>query len=138
MNSDNNNNINAIQEEIKKELIELLSKKDEICCICLNPINMPITKESEPCIVSDCKHRFCKSCVYDYIMQKKTCPMCRHNVKYITHWSFHGPKALKCKRQRLIVNKLKPTIINRLQSIQRDIDQLHAYNAAILSRLRNF
>ena len=47
---------------------------DNICPICLDTI-----KETNFC-VTDCKHKFCLSCLHTSLLNKESCPLCRNDL----------------------------------------------------------
>ena len=66
----NIHNINFTKEQIDKVIKEILR-----CNICYNIIQNPVC-------VKGCLHKFCKSCISNYIFKiKKECAICRHPVE---------------------------------------------------------
>lgn len=52
---------------------------NEECSICLDKFDFDIENNSLVLLL-DCGHHFHVHCVKDWIMEKKTCPLCRENV----------------------------------------------------------
>lgn len=65
--------INAPTEPVVQEQIVTTPNSQEACIICWNtPIN--------PAILS-CGHSFCPDCIYRWLKDNPTCPLCRSNQK---------------------------------------------------------
>ena len=43
------------------------------CSICMNNICSKI-------VLKNCKHTFCKNCIYEWLIHNSTCPLCRTNA----------------------------------------------------------
>ena len=50
---------------------------DLICPICFNLLKYPIS-----CSSNNICHTFCKECIDKYLIEKKTCPICKQNFEY--------------------------------------------------------
>lgn len=46
---------------------------NDLCSICLDPLNN--------CVVTSCNHPFHKECIYNCVMKKKECPLCRTKIQ---------------------------------------------------------
>ena len=44
------------------------------CAICLDKMTSTFS-------VIPCKHEFCEKCIFDWLEEHKTCPLCRCNVQ---------------------------------------------------------
>lgn len=62
-------NLEILQKKINK-LSETKGEK-EICNICL---------ERNSDIITDCNHKSCKKCLFEWLKINKTCPMCRQLI----------------------------------------------------------
>lgn len=60
------------------------SDRDKECCICMD--NPP------DCLTMPCRHRFCESCILDYLAREnsaKNCPVCRADVTHVASMAIH-------------------------------------------------
>ncbi len=58
------------------ELKETSKKSDEICVICQDDF-----KEDNECSKLYCGHKYHKCCISEWIVHKKTCPLCNTRLK---------------------------------------------------------
>ena len=65
---------NAIISTEKKELITKVMALDRIdsCCICMEDVD-----SKKNCVTTECGHTFCASCLFRYLEENNTCPLCR-------------------------------------------------------------
>ena len=71
-------NINISTEEILKDSKYMTYNSDieEKQC----PISLDEFKEGDSLIELPCKHMFLESSIKDWVKEKQTCPVCRHNL----------------------------------------------------------
>ena len=63
-----------IQHEFKLKKVKKINSND--CCpICYEKMNM-----DDNILETDCKHKFCESCIKVWLEQNKTCPFCRMKI----------------------------------------------------------
>jgi hypothetical protein len=70
------NNINikdkmSVQSKNTKESFKETHKEPVTCGICYNDLN------TENCVVTICKHKFCNTCFFKWLDKKETCALCR-------------------------------------------------------------
>jgi hypothetical protein len=68
-------NIKKQREKTPKQIIEILTDFENIdidCPVCLD------THEKKTCVyIVNCKHIFCKTCFFNWMQKRKSCPLCR-------------------------------------------------------------
>lgn len=68
-------------EPIKSVIQEIhINEEEKLCCICYE------TKEIKDISQINCNHKFCGSCIIQYISKKyndSCCPLCREKIKHI-------------------------------------------------------
>jgi hypothetical protein len=55
--------------------IQINTKFDDKCCICITKIN-----ESTNVRILRCNHKYCAVCIDDWIKHKNICPICRQKI----------------------------------------------------------
>lgn len=71
--------IDQTQHELVRARQELeglrqrIEQADRECPLCFNEVDVPATLP--------CAHRFCGQCIYGWLLQRPTCPMCRVRVR---------------------------------------------------------
>lgn len=70
------------QKDLATEPIETLPTTSICCTICLSTFSADQEIESEKELVKIrlCSHTFCKECIYEWLNNHKTCPVCIQNV----------------------------------------------------------
>ena len=67
------------EEKSVKLVSESLDSSDDNCCsICIDDIK-------EMCYTDTCLHRFCFSCLSEWVKRKHVCPMCKTDFTSIIH-----------------------------------------------------
>ena len=79
------------------------------CAICLNKVE----KDSE---TLGCGHTFCRTCIFEWLIEKYTCPCCRKTVDNFMKYramttAYHKGKLYKVTEVRYDLGSLPPYII---------------------------
>lgn len=83
----------AASEVSKSPEVPEVSEDTEKCPICLEELE-------DPCIVDECKHAFCRACIYDWAALTMSCPLCRGAVDFTKFTGVIGPdghERVKCR-----------------------------------------
>ena len=87
------------------------------CAICLNKVE----KENEKL---ECGHTFCRTCIFEWLIEKKTCPCCRKTVNEFTKYravntALNEGKLYKVTEIRYDLSSLPPYVITpeRVQTL---------------------
>ena len=98
-----------------KNIIEL--DKDDVCCICLEKIDLKSVKK-RGILISKCNHKFCSTCIFNNIGHgNNDCPMCRS--------SFVENKKIKELEDKL---ELFKTNIDNVLHILKNVMKKNNYN----------
>ena len=54
-------------------MVFLIQKKNLICPICLDDNNLDIS-------IDKCKHWYHKECIYNWLKESNSCPLCREKL----------------------------------------------------------
>ena len=88
-----------------------------VCAICL----CPAEKDNEKL---RCRHTFCRTCIFEWLIEKETCPCCRQTVDEFTKYravntAFQKGKLFKVTEIRYDLSSLPPYVITpeRVQTL---------------------
>ena len=57
---------------IKKANLIEINCVDDVCSVCLDTLNK--------CLLTSCNHKFHKTCLYNILIRKQECPLCREKI----------------------------------------------------------
>ncbi|XP_059486941.1 E3 ubiquitin-protein ligase RNF181-like [Neocloeon triangulifer] len=74
-NDDGGNSAPAASEKVVQELPLVQPLPKEQCSVCLKNYD-----EDDPCRMMPCKHKFHQNCIFTWLKQTNSCPICRKEL----------------------------------------------------------
>jgi hypothetical protein len=84
--------------KLMKNIVAYWQSVEETCPICLDTIDY------NTCVITQCNHLYCDTCIVYYLKNANTCPICKTYCDYIEIISTIDPKRI-CMMSSMVINE---------------------------------